>query len=388
MSRTQQVVDWIATLIPPGDGLLTRPRRIDVAMALALAAGSLLEFPFMTSPYPGVVLAGGAVLAVLIAWRRVFPLAVVVLTTAMAVSFDILAAITDKPMLGTVAGGLSVIAILYAIGRWAPRNTILKAAVVAGLVLPGAGFLNPVNDPAWSSFLIEVVVTLAAIGTGVLIRSRDLLKTERGRAELAEDRNRLANDIHDSVAHHMSAIAIRAEGARQLTDPEQRNEAFDAIARSASMGLTDLRQLLSNMRAAENMPTPLPGLGDLRELAAEATTPSLDVAVVIDATAENIPVTVAAVAYAIAREGLTNVRRHATGATHATVRARTTEQFLDLTVVDNGSTPTGHTTTPGFGIRVMTERANSVGGNLSAGPDPTGGWLVSSRLPLVAEGRL
>ncbi len=386
MNRIHDVIDWVVTLIPPGDGLLVRPRWVDILLSLVLAVGTLVEFPFITTPFPRGVGVGGLVMAVLVVWRRVFPLAVVVLVTAVAVSIDVVAAITDEPVIGTFAGGLSVLTILYSLGRWAPRSTILRSAAIAALLLPSTGFLNPVNDPPWASFLIEVTLTAAVIGTGVLVRSRDLLKTEKARAELAEERNHLANDIHDSVAHHMSAIAIRAEGARQLTDPGLRDEAFDAIARSASAGLTDVRQLLSNIRATEDMPTPLPGLGDLKQLAEQATTPSLDVEVVIDVATETIPVTVAAVAYSIAREALTNVRRHATGATRASVRARTTDQFLDLTITDNGATPTGPPDGPGFGIRVMTERANSVGGNLSAGPDPTGGWLVASRLPL-SEGR-
>ncbi|MEM9615795.1 MAG: histidine kinase [Actinomycetota bacterium] len=384
MSKLREVIQWVLGLIPPGAGLLARPRGLDLLIAVVLAAGSLLEYPLIDQPRPIMDLAAGLALAAIAIYRRVRPLAAVIAVTAVGVGSDIVAGITDQPVAGTIAGGLAVVVITYTVGRWAPRNTVVASILIMGLILPSTGFLNSFNDPAWVSWLIAASLSTASIGTGVLVRARDVLRTEQARAELAEERNHLANDIHDSVAHAMSAIAIRAEGARHLSDQTQRDQAFDAIARTASKGLTDVRHLIANIRTNDDLPEPLPGLGDLNQLAQEATTPSLEVEVMIDAVTEAVPVTVSAVAYAITREALTNIRRHATGASRAVVRARTTDQYLDLTIVDDGSTPATRTATAGFGLQVMTERATSVGGNLTAGPDPNGGWLVASRLPLTS----
>ncbi|MGH1488490.1 MAG: sensor histidine kinase [Acidimicrobiales bacterium] len=385
MKGLREALDGVFALVPPVDGRLVRPRRVDLLLSLGLIAAAVTEFAFDTPIFPGLVLVSGLILAVAVAYRRVSPLLVVLVATAVPVGFDTIAAITDKPLLGSVAGGLAVVTIVYSVGRWAPRRTVAIAVVLVVFVISAAGFLNPENDPAWAWFLLEVALGTAVIAVGLVVRSRDALKTERARAELAEERSELANEVHDSVAHHMSAIAVRAEGALHLVDPDERTEALNAIKESASAGLSDVRRLVSSMRRADDMPRPLPGLGDLNQLAGEASTPSLDVEVVIEAAAEVVPVTVSAVVYGIAREALTNVRRHSIGATRATVRAHKTGQYLDLTITDDGSIPTTRPTEPGIGLKVMTERANSVGGSLSAGPNPSGGWLVAARLPIGTE---
>ncbi|MGI9598114.1 MAG: sensor histidine kinase, partial [Acidimicrobiales bacterium] len=270
----------------------------------------------------------------------------------------------------------------YNAGRWGSTRTVVVALLLGAGAVPLASLANPDTEPGWLLLGFDALVVIALIAIGLLIRSNKDAKEQRALAETLEERNRLANDIHDSFAHHMSAIAVRAEAARQLDDPAALDEALTAIKRSASTGLADMRHLVAGLRTPDNDARPLPGFGDMQHLASELSTEALAVDLAIDAQPELIPVSTSAVAYWITREALTNVSRHATGATRATVRARGTDRHLDLTITDDGATPSVPEITRGHGLRSMTERARSLGGELSAGPNPKGGWLVSARLPL------
>lgn len=272
--------------------------------------------------------------------------------------------------------------MLYNTGRWASARTVLAGLVLGGAVIPLVGLVNPITERDLLLLGFDALGAVVLIVIGLLIRSNADAKEQRDLAETLEERNRLANDIHDSFAHHMSAIAVRAEAARQLDDPVALDEALTAIKRSASTGLADMRHLVAGLRTPDEEAKPLPGFGDMQRLVDELSTETLSVELAIEAEPELIPVSTSAVAYWITREALTNVSRHATGATSATVRARGTNRYLDLTVTDDGSTPNRPETPSGHGLRSMTERARSLGGELSAGPNPNGGWLVSARLPL------
>lgn len=373
----------LVTLIAPVSVTrLPRPRTVDWIIGAALLAMIPLEAWFSEVPGIAVTVVAGVVATAAFVWRRVHPLAAIVTLALISITVDLGAGLLDKPIEVTLTEALAVLAVLYNAGRWGSARTVLVSLVLAGVIVPLAGMANPLNEPGFLLLGFDILGALVIIAIGLVIRSNAEAKEQRELAETLEERNRLANDIHDSFAHHMSAIAVRAEAARQLDDPAALDEALAAIKRSASTGLADMRHLVAGLRTPDEQARPLPGFGDMQQLVAELSTDSLRIELAVDAEPELIPVSTSAVAYWITREALTNVTRHATGATRASVRVRGTDRHLDLTVGDDGATPNVPEVTRGHGLRSMTERARSVGGDLSAGPNPNGGWLVSARLPL------
>lgn len=373
----------LVTLIAPVSVTrLPRPRTVDWIIGAALLAMIPLEAWFSEVPGIAVTVVAGVVATAAFVWRRVHPLAAIVTLALISITVDLGAGLLDKPIEVTLTEALAVLAVLYNAGRWGSARTVLVSLVLAGVIVPLAGMANPLNEPGFLLLGFDILGALVIIAIGLVIRSNAEAKEQRELAETLEERNRLANDIHDSFAHHMSAIAVRAEAARQLDDPAALDEALTAIKRSASTGLADMRHLVAGLRTPDEQARPLPGFGDMQQLVAELSTDSLRIELAVDAEPELIPVSTSAVAYWITREALTNVTRHATAAARARVRVRGTDRHLDLTVGDDGATPNVPEVTRGHGLRSMTERARSVGGDLSAGPNPNGGWLVSARLPL------
>ncbi len=373
---------FIALIRPMGGTVLPRPRAIDWVGGVALAATVVAELLAgdLAGPVPSAAL--GLIGAGAFVVRRVWPLHAVLVLGLSSATLDVLAGATDMAIELTFAAAVAGFALLYTAGRWAPPKTVATAAIIAFAVLPVAANINPANGSSITLTVIDALVQALIVATGLLVRSLVDGRKQRELATELQERNLLANDIHDSFAHHMSAIAIRAEGARQLDNPAELDEALRAIKQSASTGLTDLRHFVSGFRGPDDIPQPLPGFGDLEHLAAELSTDTVQVMVDIDAQPEMIPVSVSAAAFWITREALTNVFRHATSATRAVVRTRSTDHHLDLTITDDGATPTTPVTKSGHGLSSMTARAKALGGDLTAGPNPNGGWLVAARLPL------
>ena len=206
------------------------------------------------------------------------------------------------------------------------------------------------------------------------------------------ERARIARELHDVVAHHISMIAVQAENARLTTPglPPEGATRFLAIGNTARTALTEMRRLLGVLREDAQDPTPgaqrrpQPGLGQLLELLDESRDAAgsktrLIVSGPVAALDSGIEVT----AYRIVQEALTNARRHAPGAA-VDVELRYGEDELTVRVRDNGPGPAA-SGPPGHGLLGMRERASAVGGTLSTRPAPGGGFLVEARLPVRAE---
>lgn len=372
----------MALIRPMGGTLLARPRVIDWIIGAVLLATLIAEAVF--GGLPGVVpsTAVGLIASAAFVVRRVWPLYAILALGLATVVVDIVAGLANTPIESSFAAAIAGLAVLYNAGRWASPKTVAITAIIAFAALPLAAAMNPAYSTSLTLTITDGLVQIVIVGAGLLVRSLADAREQRGLAMELQERNRLANDIHDSFAHHMSAIAIRAEAARQLEDRGELDEALRAIKQSASTGLTDLRHFVAGFRGPEEIPRPLPGFGDLEHLASELSTDSVQVVVDIDAQPEMIPVSVSAAAFWITREALTNILRHATSATRAEVRTRSTDHHLDLTITDDGATPSTQRTSGGHGLSSMTARAKALGGELTAGPNPNGGWLVAARLPL------
>jgi signal transduction histidine kinase len=349
-------------------------------------------YPLPDPPWPAYLLVTFA--ALITVWRYVRPWWVLA-GTVLAVSV--------YTVLGYFNGAavLAPLVTLYAIALVKP----LRQAILAGIVtLVPLTVLTAVFNPFGTfggSFPVIPPVVAVAVCAGIAVASRlGQLAALRARAELAErgredearrqvdaERLRIARELHDVVAHTMSTINVQAAalGYAHPDLPEPALTALASIKASSKRGLGELRAILSVLRQVDDTDDvqPVPGLDALDSLVATMRTAGLPTEVVIDGDRRDLPAAIDLAAYRIVQESLTNALRHAAPAT-ATVRLGYTRTHLDIDVSDTGPGPgaTGNSEGAGHGLRGMTERATAVGGTLTSGAGPGGGFRVHAHLPL------
>jgi signal transduction histidine kinase len=208
-------------------------------------------------------------------------------------------------------------------------------------------------------------------------------REQRERVAVAEERRRIARDLHDVVAHGVGVMTVQAGAARLLleNDPGRAREPLLAVEEAGRQALAELRRLLGMLRRDERDPglRPQPGLGDLEELVARARRAGLPVELVIEGAPVPLPAGVDLAAYRIVQEGLTNTRKHA-GPARACVAVRYGPEALELEISDDGRA--GANGEGGHGLVGMRERVALYGGRLETGPRPDGGFTVRAHLPL------
>ncbi|MFD3539037.1 sensor histidine kinase [Streptomyces sp. NPDC058662] len=289
--------------------------------------------------------------------------------------------------------------------RESPR-TLTGVWLATGAVGAGLGFFQPAgatNTAALLFVLAGVVLVLSWALRGLgdarqrIAEQESISDAERSRRTLLEERARIARELHDVVAHHMSVITVQADSApyRLPGMPEPVREEFEAIAASARESLGEMRRLLTVLRGdganggpgADGERAPQPGIGRLQQLV-EATVRAgqpVELSLAADA-AGAAPPAVDLSAYRIVQEALANVVRHAPGArTRVSVTVDADEV---LVLVVNGpardARPVLESTGTGHGLVGMRERVRLTGGTLDTGPLPDGGFRVAARLPLNA----
>jgi len=217
------------------------------------------------------------------------------------------------------------------------------------------------------------------------LAGRNAALQQQAEQAIAAERARIARELHDIVAHHLSVVVLQAAGARASGSPAP--AALEKIEHAGRQALTEMRRLLGVLHEPHEEAglTPQPGLGDLAALADSVRTSGLPVDLIIDADHAVLPAAVSVSAYRIVQEALTNILKHA-GPAHAEVAITRTGDVVTIEVTDDGTGPPAVTTHPGgYGLAGMRERAAVFGGELSAGPRPGGGFAVRARLPLDGE---
>ncbi|HEY7264239.1 MAG TPA: sensor histidine kinase [Trebonia sp.] len=284
-----------------------------------------------------------------------------------------------------IPGSLVVYCLcLYAVTvRCKPRIVV---AVTAATIVGGA-LLD------WGTVAAAVFLPAVPLLLGILVRmwranARQLAEQERrhsGERALLEERQRIARELHDVVAHHMSVIAIQAEAAPYKTadPPAELVESFGDIRATALTGLGELRRLLGVLRTGGPDIAPQPGLADLDGLLDSARGGGVTVAAVTSGVPVPLPDGVDLSAYRIVQEALSNAMRHAPGS-QVSVRVAYLPDRLVLEVRNDGGQPAAdpHDAGGGHGIIGMRERTAMLGGSLRAGPAADGGFLVTAILPV------
>jgi signal transduction histidine kinase len=329
---------------------------------------------------PGRWYAGAVALAIVPAllWRRTHPL----LATGVAFAVCGLAPIVPDHDLG-LGSFVFVLVLAYALFRWGSgRQEVLGAAIIVAKLVSGAlmGWQGPADTIAGFVILFAV----GALGAAVRYRNR-ARQRELDQAKLME-RERLARDLHDTVAHHVSAMIIRAQAglATAPVNPDAATDALRIIEAEASRALAEMRGIVRVLRTDEQPLelAPAPSVADLHGLAAgHRVGPSVGVA--ISGDVGDLPAPIGTALFRLAQESVTNARRHARNATRIEVSVVADAASVRLEVSDDGE-PARAAGSGGFGLVGMTERAGLVGGTLEAGPGPIRGWLVTAVLPRSA----
>ncbi|MFB7231077.1 sensor histidine kinase [Streptomyces fimicarius] len=288
--------------------------------------------------------------------------------------------------------------LLLAIGLRETRRTAVSvwvATCLAGLVLH---LIAPADRSTGSALLLPILgAVVLVIGGAVrergeatrrLAEQETISEAERAQRTLLEERTRIARELHDVVAHHMSVITVQADSAPYRIPglPEPAQEEFAAIAAAARESLGEMRRLLSVLRSdgTEGDLTPQPGLDRLQQLVEATVRAGLPVELSLAADLGEVPSAVDLSAYRIVQEALANVVRHAPGA-RTQVSVRAAAGHLNVLVV-NGPAPKPaeplESTGTGHGLVGMRERVRLTGGTLDTGPLPDGGFRVAARMPL------
>jgi signal transduction histidine kinase len=376
--------------------------------ALALVAASLPMAVFASMPVPsGVpvgILAVGYALVLLhtlpLAARRRFPGTVLGISVASGLAIGAL-------FLSPFFLGPAILVAVYSVAAYGRRWVSLAGLAVAELGLAAVQLTpNRFQEPVgWVQFALIIGAAWLLghfVGDRHVYAARLEERTadlERAREELArravaEERLRLARELHDVVAHAMSVIAVQSGVGAHVADsrPEEVGEALAAIEATSRAALTELRRLLGVLRQDSEVQaslTPVPGLANLDSLLAEVGKVGLAVRVRVEGTPLQLPAGVDLSAYRIVQEALTNVVKHA-GPAHAQVTIGYRDQEVTVEVTDDGRgavppASDGRVET-GHGLIGMRERVAAFNGDLEAGPRPGGGFRVAARLPL-APGR-
>jgi signal transduction histidine kinase len=363
---------------PPGARAARGRDWVLLAVLVVLLGVEVAVRQDLPDPWVPALLTLAALPGVLV--RRTHPLLALLGALLAGLVPEVLAALglIERPT--TLDTAAFALLLVYSLARWGSGREV---ALGVGTVLVQVGLTLALGGLTVGDALGGAGVVAAAVAVGVArrvtVRSRDR-DLERVRSV---ERAHLARELHDTVAHRVTAVAIRAQAglAASAGAGGPAVEALHDIEAEATTALAEMRAVVGSLREDGASPALSPGatLADLRGLAQEGTAPVVEV--VVDGEVEELPAAVASAIHRMAQEAVTNARRHARHATRVVVRVATEDGSVRLTVHDDGVPTAAGPRGQGFGLAGMRERADLLGGRCEAGPDPDGGWTVAAVLP-------
>ncbi len=303
---------------------------------------------------------------------------------------------------GVPAGTLAALVILYSAASLADIGQAILAALITAAAIT-IYFATDRGDPGTAQAVSTFAIYAAAWGLGIYARSRReytkvveeraiLLERERearARAAVADERTRIARELHDIVGHALNLIVIQSGGAQRVfrSKPELARDSLASIESTGRQALAEMERMLGMLRGTDeeqSLLVPQPSLSSIQSLAAQVSEAGLPVEVIVEGPAITLPPSIDLSAYRIIQEALTNALKHA-GPARASVKIRYDSDSLDLEITDNGEGYSREQQAESEGRRGligMRERADLFGGELNVGPRPGGGFRVHARLPL------
>lgn len=389
-------------------------RAKDVLLALFITIMQV-QGVLVRGPGPGehaiADLAGLGVLLLIVpglalVFRRRWPVSVFATAALAGVAYYVLD-FSDGP------GWLALFVTLYnltAYGDGSRSITIAGVGIGALAVvwLLAARDIQPPAAIGWVFFRIGASVMSAALGESVRARREiaadavvradlaERTREEETSARVAQERVRIARDVHDTVAHAIAIINVQAGVTAHVLDkqPERAKDTLLTIEQTSSRALDEMRAILSVLRDTEDTRAPARGLADIDELVDGARDAGLEVDLVETSVPLTVPSVISGAAYRIVQEAVTNVIRHV-GPTLVKVGVECGPDFLEVSVTDEGrrdavgppSDRDAGRAEPGRGICGMRERCELLGGHFESGPRPGAGFEVRARLPLAVGSR-
>jgi signal transduction histidine kinase len=324
----------------------------------------------------------------------------VLIVTGLAITIYSLLRYSDS------AGWTGVLLAFYTVAANEPRRlAAVSAMITAGGIFVSLAAYESFNSlPNWRGNLTTIYVAFGVawlIGDNLRVRrayTRQLeeraAELEKGREEeavraVAEERSRIARELHDVVAHYVSVMVVQSAGARRVVekDPRSAQVALEAVEAAGRTALAEMRRMLEVLRADDPGMGPQPGLDELETLIGHVRDAGLPVELQIEGTTCCLPAGMDLAAYRIVQEALTNTVKHG-GRARASVTVRYLPDTLEIEVVDDGrgaAAPLISGTGGGHGLIGMHERVALFGGTLQAGPVLTGGYRVFARMPIEPE---
>ncbi len=381
------------------------PHLMDLALAAAIYLLTVLALvagpPFgdaVAAPawsYLVAAIACGALV-----FRRTHPWIVLVVTTAGYLAVQFFSSDVPPLILAVVTALATMTLAGHRRGAVAAAVMIMVTALAVGWITHGEDWSHP--RPLAIAALCALAIALAdatrnrrAYVAAIEERARraEASREQDALRRVADERLRIARELHDVLAHHIAVINVQAGVAGHLLEqrPEQARVALDHVRSAARSVLSEMQAVLTVLREpgeGVDPAEPVPGIGNLEVLLERFRSLGLSVDLVVSGVPAPVPAAVDLVGYRVVQEALTNVRKHA-GRAEAEVRLEYQLGAVVIVVANNGDgtgTPRGAagvTDTSGFGLIGMRERVNSVGGDLRTGPTPGGGFVVTATLPFA-----
>jgi signal transduction histidine kinase len=366
-------------------GLLRR--RGDEALAAVLTALVLFEVVLRDGSelWQLASAAVGIALGLAAARRSTAPLLLLGLILAVSMTSAVMAQ-SQVEKIESIAFFL-LLAIYSAAAHSSGRGTLLAGAMTFGLFMSDL-LADPAGIYADGVVFYALLVGLPWVAGRAIRRwrlSETKVEQEKARAAtaIADERARIARELHDVVAHSISVIVLQARGGRRVlqSEPADAREAFAMIERTGHQALEEMRRLLGMLRRSDEelALAPQPSLQELGRLVEQVRSAGLPVQLTIEGEARELPAGVELSAYRIVQEALTNALRHA-GPARARVVIRYQPDDLELEIADDGPGTDGGSAA-GYGLIGMRERVSVYGGELQAGRRPEGGYALRVRLP-------
>ena len=273
-----------------------------------------------------------------------------------------------------------VLVLIYCVFRWGSGREGLWLLVImfGAWVVSFFSMDNSVGDIIGGGIVLLFAPLLA-----LEVRFYSRWREQQIAQARAGERELLARELHDTVAHHVSAIAIQAQAGLAVakTSPEAAVTALEVVEEQAARTLTEMRSMVGTLREGENAElAPQAGVHDIARLD-QTSHEGPSVEVELRGELSDLRPSVDAALYRLAQESITNATRHANNATVVRVCVDGEDDVIQLTVIDDGDRVSTLDGASGYGILGMAERAKLLGGSLSAGPGPRRGWMVSATIP-------
>jgi len=349
-----------------------------VGALLVTAVGETIFRPDV--PWRPLATAVALLVIPVLLWRRTHPLLATAVGFGGAMVLHLPTILDDVAEVG-LNSMVCVLLLPYALYRWASGP---EALIGTAIIAVPAGLALANTETPFGEVIGGVTVLIASFALGAAMRYRAVARQREVQQVRTLERGELARELHDTVAHHVSAIAIQAQAGRAVaaTDPALAVQALAVIEAEASRTLYEMRTMVRVLRTGEDGDgeaadyAPQRGVSDLDEL----TRMSPVVQVHRGGDLAGLPQPVEVAIYRICQESVTNAIRHSLNLTAVTVEVTGDVGVVRLRVHDDGEAARPATTV-GYGLLGMAERAKLLGGACQAGPDPVGGWTVEATLP-------